>query len=62
MKNLFMSMFLSGANRIAGTARGHATAAFKREAAKNTRQATSAWTQALFPTHTTARKKGRSGK
>ena len=44
-----MSMFLSSANKIANTARGQATAAVKRESAKNTRQATKAWTDALFP-------------
>jgi hypothetical protein len=49
MKNPFMSMFLSSANKIAGSARAQATAAVKREAAKNTRQATKAWTDALVP-------------
>ena len=49
MKNPFMSMFLSGANKIAGSARAQATAAVKRETAKNTRQATKAWTDALTP-------------
>ena len=49
MKNPFMSMFLSGANRIANTARGHATAAVKREMTKNARQMTKAWTDALLP-------------
>ena len=34
MKNPFMSMFLSGANKIAGSARAQATAAVKRESAK----------------------------
>lgn len=49
MKNPFMSLFLSGANRIAGAARAQATAAIKREATRNARQvtqATQAWTQA----------------
>ena len=49
MKNPFMSMFLSGANKVAGAARAQATAAVKRETAKNTRQATKAWTDALTP-------------
>ncbi|MDB5868772.1 MAG: hypothetical protein JWP96_1104 [Polaromonas sp.] len=49
MKNPFMSMFLSGANKVAGSARAQATAAVKREAAKNTRQMTKAWTDALIP-------------
>ena len=49
MKNPFMSMFLSGANKIAGAARAQATAAVKREAAKNTKEMTKAWTDALMP-------------
>jgi len=48
MKNPFMSLFLSGANKIAGSARAQATAAVKRETAKNTRQMSKAWTDALF--------------
>lgn len=57
MKNPFMSMFLSGANKIAGAARAQATAAVKREAAKNTRQMTKAWTDALLPGTAAPRKK-----
>lgn len=57
MKNPFMSMFLSSANRIAGSARAQATAAVKREAAKNTRQMTKAWTDAMWTPVTTPRKK-----
>lgn len=57
MKNPFMSMFLSGANRIAGSARAQATAAVKREAAKNTRQFTKAWTDAMWAPVTPPRKK-----
>jgi len=57
MKNPFMSMFLSGANKIAGSARGQATAAVKRETAKNTRQMTKAWTDALIPGAAASRKK-----
>ena len=49
MKNPFMSLFLSGANKIAGSARAHATAAIKRETAKNTKQMTKAYTDALLP-------------
>lgn len=49
MKNPFMSLFLSQANRVAGTARAHATAAVKREATKNVTQMTQIWTNALFP-------------
>ncbi|MDB5884571.1 MAG: hypothetical protein JWR74_742 [Polaromonas sp.] len=57
MKNPFMSMFLSSANKIAGSARAQATAAVKREAAKNTRQAAKAWTDALVPKAPVPRKK-----
>ena len=49
MKNPFMSMFLSSANKIAGSARAQATAAVKRESAKSARQVTKAWTDALIP-------------
>ena len=57
MKNPFMSMFLSGANKIAGSVRAQASAAVKREAAKNTRQAAKAWTDALSPKAVVPRKK-----
>ena len=49
MKIPFMSMFLSSANRIAGSARAQATAAVKREAAKNTRQLTQVWFDSFLP-------------
>ena len=49
MKNPFMSMFLSAANKVAGSARAQATAAVKREAAKNTKEMTKAWADALMP-------------
>ena len=49
MKNPFMSLFLSGANRVAGAARAQATAAVKRETAKNTKQMSKAWTDAMLP-------------
>ena len=49
MKNPFMSMFLSSANKIAGSARAQATAAVKRESAKSARQVTKTWTDALVP-------------
>ncbi|MBC7572971.1 MAG: hypothetical protein H7244_01400 [Herminiimonas sp.] len=61
MKNPFMSMFLSQANRAAGHARGHATAAVKREAAKNMTQMTRTWTNAFFPL-TSPPKKRRTGR
>lgn len=57
MKNPFMSMFLSAANRIAGSARAQATAAVKREAAKNARQMTDAWTDAMLSGVSTPRKR-----
>jgi hypothetical protein len=53
MKNPFMSMFLSQANRVAnqvaGSARAQATAAVKRETAKNMTQMSKAWTDSFFP-------------
>ncbi|RZL38129.1 MAG: hypothetical protein EOP35_06600 [Rubrivivax sp.] len=39
-KNPFMSMWLSAANSAAGTARGHATAAVKRQSQATVTQAT----------------------
>ena len=57
MKNPFMSMFLSGANKIAGSARAQATAAVKRETAKNAKQMTKAWTDAMTPGAALPRKK-----
>ena len=51
-KNPFMSMWLSGANRVAGAARGHATAEAKRQASKamneGARQITNFWTGGLL--------------
>ena len=47
-KNLFMSAWLSAANKVAGSARGHATAAAKREVSAvqsdATRQIVDFWT------------------
>ena len=57
MKNPFMSMFLSAANRAAGSARAQATAAVKREAAKNTKQFTQAWVDAVLPPSAPRRKR-----
>lgn len=63
MKNPFMSMFLSQANRVAGSARAQATAAVKREAAKNMTQMTKVWTDAMFPlVQPPKRKKRRASK
>ena len=47
-KNPFMSLWLSGANKAAGAARGQATAAVKREATKATRSATAAGTKQVL--------------
>lgn len=53
-KNPFMSVWLSAANSAANTARGHATAAFKRQSQATVTQATnevmSFWTHALTGT------------
>ncbi|MDR5735265.1 hypothetical protein QCE47_23380 [Caballeronia sp. LZ025] len=53
-KNPFMSMWLSGANAIAGSARCHATAAVKRQSQK---QVTDFWTAALTPPKTRRKKR-----
>jgi hypothetical protein len=47
-KNPFMSMWLSGANKVAGAARGHATAAVKREATKASHSAATAGTKQVL--------------
>jgi hypothetical protein len=62
MKNPFMSMFLSAANRAAGSARAQATAAVKREAAKNARQMTAAWAESWLSPLAPPRKKRRARK
>lgn len=49
MKNPFISMFLSGTNKVAGLARAQATAAVKRESIKSTKQMTKIRTDALLP-------------
>ena len=65
MKNPFMSMFLSQANRVAnqvaGSARAQATAAVKREASKNMAEMTRVWTDAMFPLAKPTRRKKRAG-
>jgi membrane protease subunit (stomatin/prohibitin family) len=45
-KNPFMSLWLSGANRVAGSMRGHAAAQAQRQAAQAQRQAAQAQRQA----------------
>ena len=62
MKNPFMSIFLSAANKITSSARAQTTAAVKREAAKNTSQITTAWTNALLTPVTAPSRKKRSRK
>ena len=42
-KNPFMSMWLSSANRVAGSMRGQAAAEVKRQSAQATRQASNDW-------------------
>ena len=64
-KNPFMSMWLSGANKMMGTARGQATAAVKREANKASaavtaaaaQQVTEFWTHPLSRPQVAARKR-----
>jgi putative copper export protein len=62
-KNPFMSMWLSGANTIAGAARGHASAEAKRQATAFTNEASKQvadfWTGALTPTTTRRKKRSR---
>jgi hypothetical protein len=47
-KNPFMSMWLSGANSALGSARGHGTAAAKRELKKATSTATTVGTKQVL--------------
>ena len=64
-KNPYMSMWLSGANKMISSARGPATAAVKREVNKATSAATATgvdqianfWSNALFKTPATQRKR-----
>jgi hypothetical protein len=52
-KNPYMSLWLSGANAVAGAARGHASKAAHQQAAMATRQLTEAvfeaWLSAFVP-------------
>ena len=47
-KNPFMSMWLSGANKVAGSVRGQATAAVKREATRATKKASATGTKQVL--------------
>lgn len=62
-KNPFMSMWLSGANSVAGAARGRVAAESKRQtnafAHEATRQVVDFWSGVLTPTATKPRKKPR---
>jgi hypothetical protein len=63
MKNPLMSIWLSSAHRVLGTARGTAVAAAKRQSATMmtdaTRQALRFWTGGVASTATRKRKKSR---
>ncbi len=63
-KNPFLSMWLSGANSVLGSARGHATAAAKRQTAtmmtQATKQMTDLWTLPLTAMQPKPRKKKRT--
>ena len=48
-KNPFMSAYLSAANRVANTARGHATNEFKRQSKRPTTGVVNAWVDASTP-------------
>lgn len=62
-KNPMMSMWLSGANAVLGSARGRASAAGKRQAAtlmtRSTKQAMDFWTGALLAAPAKRRRKRR---
>ena len=62
-KNPLLSMWLSGANAITGAARGHATAAMKRQArtamTRGMKQATDFWTNVLMPVSPKKKRKRR---
>ncbi|WP_050455458.1 hypothetical protein [Candidatus Burkholderia verschuerenii] len=62
-KNPFLSMWLSGANAVAGSARSRATAAAKRQAntavRRSQKDVVDFWTAALTPPKPTRRKKRR---
>lgn len=58
-KNPLMSMWLSGANRIAGTIRGHASAQAKRQISAAVTKATNDNLKTLFGTSTPATPKAK---
>lgn len=63
-KNPLLSIWLSGANAVAGSARSRATAEAKRQAraavTNSVKQATGFWTDALTPAAPKKKKKRRS--
>lgn len=62
-RNPFLSMWLSGANAVAGAARSRITAESKRQAAtmitQGTKQMTDFWTGAMLPQRPKKRRKKR---
>lgn len=62
-KNPLLSMWLSGANRIAGSVRGHATAQAKRQVAATAKKASTEtarlWTDALTGSRPAKKRKRR---
>jgi hypothetical protein len=62
MKNPFMSVFLSVANRAAGPAQGQAAMAVKRQAAQRAKQMINAWTNTILPPVAAQRRKKRPEK
>lgn len=58
-KNPLMSMWLSGANKVAGQARGHAKAEASKQTAALTQQAVRFWTSAWSATAKPKRKRKR---
>jgi hypothetical protein len=56
-KNPFMSMWLSGANAAANRARGHATAAAKRQGAALAKDTAHVWTRAWLAAITPKRQR-----
>lgn len=62
-KNPYLSMWLSGANAVAGATRGHMTAEAKRQTAtmmtQGTKQMIDLWTGAMAPPKKKRQKKSR---
>ena len=56
-KNPFVSMWLSGANAVANRARGHATAAAKRQGAALSKDTARVWTRAWLTAITPKRRR-----